>query len=161
MISVGDTLPGATLLKMGENGPESVDLGAKLKGRNVVIFGLPGAFTGTCTAAHVPSFIRTKPKFDAKGVDEVICIAVNDPHVLKAWDEMTGAAKAGITTLGDAESTFTMAIGMEFSAPAVGFVNRSRRYSLYAEDGVVKVLNLELARGSCELSGGDMLLGQI
>lgn len=160
-ISVGDTLPGATLLTMGENGPEAVDLGAKLKGRKVVIFGLPGAFTGVCTTAHVPSFIRTKPDFDAKGVDEVICIAVNDPYVIKSWTEATGAAKAGITTLGDAESAFTSAIGMEFSAPAVGFVNRSKRYSLYAEDGVVKVLNLEVARGTCERSAGETLLDQI
>lgn len=160
-ISVGDRLPGATVLTMGANGPEPVELGDRLKGRKVVIFGLPGAFTGTCTTAHVPSFIRTKPGFDAKGVDEVICLTVNDPFVVKAWTDATGAEKAGIVTLADAESAFTSAIGMEFSAPAAGFVNRSKRYSLYAEDGVVKFLNIEIARGACEISAGETLLGQL
>jgi cytochrome c peroxidase len=149
------------MLSMGTNGPETVDLGAKLKGRKVVIFGLPGAFTGVCTTAHVPSFIRTKPKFEAKGVDEVICVTVNDPFVVKAWTDATGADKAGITTLADAESAFTSAIGMNFSAPPVGFVNRSMRYSLYAEDGVVRILKIEEARGACEISAGETLLAEL
>ncbi len=160
-ISVGDTLPGATMLAMGENGPETVDLGEKLRGRKVVVFGLPGAFTSTCTTAHVPSFIRTKPKFEAKGVDEIICVTVNDPFVVKAWTDATGAGDAGITTLADAESAFTSAIGMDFSAPPVGFVNRSRRYSLYAEDGVVKILKIEEVRGACEISAGETLLAEL
>ncbi len=160
-ITVGDTLPASTPLKMGENGAEQVDLGERLKGRKVVIFGLPGAFTGVCTTAHVPSFIRTKPEFDAKGVDEIICISVNDPFVIKAWTDATGAAAAGLTTLADAESAFTTAIGMNFSAPPVGFVNRSKRYSLYAEDGVVKAINLEETPGACEISAGETLLAQI
>lgn len=160
-ITVGDTLPASTLLKMGENGAEQVELGERLKGRKVVIFGLPGAFTGVCTTAHVPSFIRTKPAFDAKGVDEIICISVNDPFVIKAWTDATGAEAAGLTTLADAESAFTTAIGMNFNAPPVGFVNRSRRYSLYAEDGVVKAINLEETPGACEISAGETLLAQI
>lgn len=160
-ITVGDTLPASTLLKMGENGAEQVDLGERLKGRKVVIFGLPGAFTGVCTTAHVPSFIRTKPAFDAKGVDEIICISVNDPFVIKAWTDATGAEAAGLTTLADAESAFTTAIGMNFNAPPVGFVNRSRRYSLYAEDGVVKAINIEETPGTCEISAGETLLAQI
>ena len=160
-ITVGDTLPASTLLKMGEKGAEQVDLGERLKGRRVVIFGLPGAFTGVCTTAHVPSFIRTKPDFDAKGVDEIICISVNDPFVIKAWTDATGAEAAGLTTLADAESAFTTAIGMNFSAPPVGFVNRSKRYSLYAEDGVVKAINLEETPGACDISAGETLLAQI
>ena len=160
-ITTGETLPQATLLQMGEKGPEQVDLGGKLKGRKVVIFGLPGAYTGTCTNAHVPSFIRTKEKFDAKGVDEIICISVNDPFVMKAWGEATGATAAGITMLGDAESAFTKAIGMNFSAPPAGFVDRSKRYALYAEDGVVKVLHAEESPGTCETSGGEAMLAAI
>ena len=160
-ISVGARLPEAVLLAMGAEGPGQVELGPKLKGRKVVIFGLPGAFTGTCTSAHVPSFIRTKAGFDAKGVDEIICVAVNDPFVMKAWAEATGAAAAGITMLGDGDSSFTKAIGMEFDAPAIGFHARSRRYALYAEDGVVKVLNLEESPGACEISAGETLLAQI
>lgn len=160
-ISIGDKLPEATLLHMGANGAEAVKLSDKLKGRKVVIFGLPGAYTGTCSTAHVPSFIRTAGKFAEKGVDEIICVAVNDPFVMKAWGEATGAAAAGITMLGDADSSFTKAIGMAFSAPAIGFFDRSKRYSLYAEDGVVKQLNLEESPGACEISAGETLLGQL
>ena len=84
-IKTGDTLPDATFLVMGDNGPESVALADKIKGRKVVIFGLPGAYTGTCTTAHVPSFMVTYDAFMAKGVDEIICVSVNDPFVMKAW----------------------------------------------------------------------------
>lgn len=160
-ISVGNRLPDASLLRIGENGPETVALSTLVAGRKVVIFGLPGAFTGTCSTAHVPSFIRSMDKLTEKGVDEVICVSVNDPFVMKAWGQSTGAEDAGITMLGDAESGFTTAVGLNFSASPVGFVNRSKRYSLLAEDGVVKVLNLEESPGACEISAGETLVGQI
>ena len=160
-ISPGDTLPDATLLHIGANGPEGVSLHARLKGRKVILFGLPGAYTGTCTMAHVPSFIRTKDAFAAKGVDEIICVSVNDPFVMKAWGDSTGAAGAGITMLGDADAGFTRAIGMEFTAPPVGFFDRSKRYALYAEDGVVKVLHAEESPGVCDASGGEAMLRAI
>ncbi|MEH7828571.1 peroxiredoxin [Gemmobacter denitrificans] len=160
-ISEGSKLPGASLLRMGDAGPEAVDLAAKLAGRKVVIFGLPGAYTGVCTTAHVPSFIRTKDKFAAKGVDEIICVSVNDPFVMKAWGEATGADAAGITMLGDAQAEFTKAIGLEFSAPPAGLIDRSKRYALYAEDGVVKVLQVEDSPGQCSISGGEALLDAI
>ena len=104
--------------------------------------------------------MRTKPQFDAKGVDEIICISVNDPFVMKAWGEATGATAAGITMLGDADSSFTKAIGMAFDAPASGFFARSRRYALLAENGTVTRFNPETGRG-CEISGGEHLLAQI
>lgn len=157
-ISEGSPLPGATLLHVGENGPEAVELADKLAGRKVVIFAVPGAYTGVCTTAHVPSFVRTKAKFDAKGVDEIICISVNDPFVLKAWGEVTGATEAGITMLADAESAFTSAIGMEFTAPPVGLIKRSARYAMLVEDGVVKVLHKEASPGQCEISAGEAML---
>lgn len=160
-ISVGDTLPEATLLRVGGDGPESVELGPKLKGRKVVIFGLPGAFTRTCTAAHMPSFIRTKGAFEEKGVDEIICISVNDPFVMDAWGDSTGGTEAGITLLADAAADFTKAIGLNFTAPPVGFFDRSQRYALYAEDGVVKVLHVEEGPGVCEASAGEALLEAI
>ena len=160
-ISPGDTLPDATLLRIGANGPEAVPLQARLKGRKVILFGLPGAYTGTCTMAHVPSFIRTKDAFVAKGVDEIICVSVNDPFVMKAWGDSTGANTAGITMLGDADAAFTLAIGMAFTAPPVGFHNRSKRYALYAEDGVVKVLHAEESPGTCDASGGEAMLRAI
>ena len=160
-ITVGDRLPAATLLKIGANGPEAVDLGALTKGRKVVIFAVPGAYTGVCTTAHVPSFIRTKAQFDAKGVQEIICLSVNDPFVMKAWGEATGATAAGITMLADAESALTTALGMSFTAPPAGLINRSARYAMLVEDGVVKVLHREESPGVCETSGGEAMLAAI
>ena len=160
-ISVGDTLPDATLVRMGDAGPEQVSLDSLTKGRKVVIFALPGAFTGTCTTAHVPSFIRTHDQITAKGVDEVVCISVNDPFVMKAWSESTGAGAAGIVMLGDPESTFTTEIGMDFSAPPAGLINRSARYAMLVEDGVVKVLHREESPGTCEVSGGEAMLAEL
>ena len=98
-IAVGDRLPEATLVRIGEKGPEAVSMADKVKGRKVAIFAVPGAFTPTCHSAHVPSFIRTKDQFAAKGVDEIICVSVNDPFVMKAWGEATGATAAGLTML--------------------------------------------------------------
>lgn len=161
MISTGDTLPDATLTQMGAEGPEEVRISDKTKGRKVVIFAVPGAYTGTCTTAHVPSFIRTKDQFDAKGVDEVICISVNDPFVMHAWGESTGATAAGLTMLGDATSEFTKALGMDFDAPPVGLIARSKRYAMLVEDGKVVALNLEENPGVCEVSAGEALLDAI
>ncbi len=161
MISTGDTLPEATLIQMGADGPEEVRVSEKTKGRKVVIFAVPGAFTGTCTTAHVPSFMRTKDQFTAKGVDEIICISVNDPFVMSAWGESTGATAAGLTMLSDAASEFTKAIGMDFDAPPVGLISRSKRYAMLVEDGKVVALNLEENPGMCETSAGEGLLETI
>ena len=160
MIEVGQKLPNATLTMMGPDGVQQVDLASRLKGRRVIIFGLPGAFTPTCSSAHLPSFMRTKPQFDAKGVDEIICLSVNDPHVMRAWGETSGGAAAGISFLADQASEFTKAIGMEFSAPPAGFFDRSKRYSMFVEDGVVTIFNPEIEKG-CAISGGENLLDQI
>ncbi|HMO07817.1 MAG TPA: peroxiredoxin [Paracoccaceae bacterium] len=160
-LSVGDRLPQATLLRFGENGVETVELSSLTAGRKVVIFALPGAYTRTCSSAHVPSFIRTRAKFGDKGVDDVICIAVNDPFVMAAWADATGGAKAGIRFLADPGGDYTNAVGMAFTAPPVGFYGRSRRYALCAEDGVVKVLHVEEGTGVCDTSGGEAMLAAI
>jgi cytochrome c peroxidase len=160
-ISTGDKLPDATLVQMGSEGPAPVALAEKTKGRKVVIFAVPGAFTPTCHSAHVPSFMRTKVEFDGKGVDEIICVSVNDPFVMKAWGESTGAADAGITMLSDPESAFTKAIGMDFDAPPAGLIARSKRYAMLVEDGTVKILNLEDNPGQCETSAGEGLLAEM
>lgn len=160
-ISKGDKLPDATLLQMGADGPEEVALSDKTAGRKVVIFAVPGAFTPTCHSAHVPSFVRTKDQFDAKGVDEIICISVNDPFVMGAWGKETGAADAGITMLGDPESNLTKAIGMDFTAPPVGLVARSKRYAMLVEDGTVTLLHVEDNPGACEVSAGEALLAEM
>lgn len=160
-LKVGAKLPEAKLMQMGPKGPEAVDLSAKLNGRKVVIFGLPGAYTGTCTTAHVPSFIRTKAGFDAKGVDEVICLSVNDPFVMGAWAASTGGAAAGITFLGDADGSFTKEIDMVLHLPQIGLNHRSKRYALYAVDGVVQVMHHGDESGQCEISGGEAMLAAI
>ena len=157
-ISQGDQLPDATLVQMGADGPAQVSVAEKTKGRKVVIFAVPGAFTPTCHSAHVPSFVRTKAQFDAKGVDEIICVSVNDPFVMKAWGEATGATAAGITMLGDPESAFTKAIGMTFSAPPAGLVDRSKRYAMLVDDGKVTLFQAEDSPGTCEVSAGEALL---
>lgn len=160
-ISVGDNIPGATLVRMGDAGPEPVEIFEKTAGRKVVIFAVPGAFTPTCHSAHVPSFIRTRDGFDEKGVDEIVCISVNDPFVMKSWGEATGASAAGLTMLGDPEAAFTKAIGMAFSAPPAGLIDRSKRYAMLVEDGTVKVLHVEENPGACEVSAGEGLLAAI
>jgi glutaredoxin/glutathione-dependent peroxiredoxin len=159
-IDVGTRLPDATLLRIGDNGPEQVALADRLKGRKVVIFAVPGAFTPTCHSAHVPSFIRVMDDLRAKGVDEVICVATNDPHVMRAWGEATGAAAAGIAMLSDADCSFTEAVGMRFDAPPAGLFARSMRYALAAENGVVTVWHPEPARG-CAVSGGEAMLAAL
>lgn len=160
-LSTGKKLPDATLMQMGDSGPEPVDLAARLKGRKVAIFAVPGAFTPTCHSSHVPSFIRTKGDFDAKGVDEIICISVNDPFVMKAWGAATGATEAGITMLGDPDGRFTKAIGMAFDAPPAGLMGRSRRYAMLVEDGRVSILQQEESPGVCDVSGGEALLASM
>ncbi|WP_425073848.1 peroxiredoxin [Sagittula sp. S175] len=157
-ISQGDMLPEATLLRIGENGPEGVALGDLAKGRKLVIFALPGAYTGTCTNAHVPSFIEAKDGFTAKGVDEIICISVNDPFVMDSWSRHTGADKAGITFLADSEAVFTKAMGMEFTAPPAGLIDRSKRYAMVVEDGKVTALAAEENPGVCTVSCGPAVL---
>ena len=160
-ISQGAKLPEASLVRLGEKGPEQVAVGDLTKGRKVVIFAVPGAYTPTCHSAHVPSFVRTIDQFKAKGVDEVVCVSVNDPFVMKAWGEVTGASAAGITMLGDAGSEFTKAIGMDFDAPPAGLLARSKRYAMLVDDGTVSVLHVEESPGTCEVSGGEALLAAI
>lgn len=161
MIAEGDTLPAATLIQMGADGPEQIDLASKTSGRKVVIFAVPGAFTPTCHSAHVPSFIRTKDGFDGKGVDEIICVSVNDPFVMKSWGEATGASDAGLTMMGDADASFTKAIGMDFDAPPVGLLARSKRYAMVVDDGRVTTLHVEENPGACEVSAGESLLATL
>lgn len=160
-ISIGDRLPDATLSRLGQNGPESVELAGLASGRRIAIFAVPGAYTPTCTNAHLPSFIRSIDEFKSRGIAEVICISVNDPFVLRAWGDDTGATDAGVTMLGDPEGKFTNAIGMDFSVAAAGLINRSRRYAMVVDDGVVQVLNIEDSPGECSISGAEELLKAI
>lgn len=159
-ITTGDRLPNATFLELGPEGPVEVASAGIFEGRSVVAFGLPGAFSRMCSAAHLPSFLRTADGFRAAGVDEIVCISVNDPFVLAAWDTATGASAGGVRLLADPAGTFTEAIGMKYDAPATGLIGRSRRYSLLARNGVVEILNVELGR-ECSISAGETLLAAL
>lgn len=157
-IREGDTLPDATLVSLGAEGPEQVAITDKLAGRKVVIFGLPGAYTNTCTSAHMPSFIRTADRIRDRGVAEIICVAVNDPFVMGAWAKDTGADAAGITMLADARAELTRGIDMAFTAPPVGFFDRSKRYAMVVDDGRVMTLHVDENPGTCDTTAGEAIL---
>ena len=158
-LNEGDKLPGGSLLEMTQDGPAAVDLAQYATGR-VAIFALPGAYTGTCTTAHVPSFIRTADQFRAKGVDRIVCVSVNDPFVMGAWAKDTGAEAAGLTFLSDADGAFTEAMGMSFDAPPAGLFGRSKRYAMLVENGTITALEVEESPGQCSISGGESLLAR-
>lgn len=157
-IAIGDTLPDATFRFNTADGPQSVTLQSLTSGRKVVIFGLPGAFTGTCSSAHLPSFMRTRSQFGEKGIDEVICLSVNDIFVMDAWDKAHGANDAGITMLTDPDAGFGRAIDMVFDAPDLGLLNRMSRFALVADNGVVTHWHAESAAGVCDRTAGEALL---
>jgi len=157
-IAKGDRLPEAELLRIGEDGPQTVPLSELAAGRRIVLFGVPGAFTPTCDQAHLPSFMRTRPQFEARGVAEIVCVSVNDPFVMKAWGEASGAAAAGITMLADPEGRLVRAMDLAFDAPPVGLIGRARRFALLADDGVVTAIEVEDSPGQCTVSSGESLL---
>lgn len=160
-ISVGDKLPEATFSRLGDAGPEQVTLASLTAGRKIVLFAVPGAFTPTCHSAHLPGFIRQKEALMAKGVQDIVCVSVNDPFVMKAWGEATGATAAGITLLADGTGAFAAELGLAFDAPPVGLMGRSRRYAMLVEDGTVTQLLLEEAPGTCEISGAEAMLAVV
>ena len=159
-IAIGSRLPEATLLTMGENGAEAVTLSDRLKGRKVVIFGLPGAYTGTCHKMHLPSIFLNAYAIKDKGVNTIAIVSVNDAFVMNAWKRDTDQRDEAVF-LADGNADFTKAIGMELDASGNGLGIRSHRYSMLVEDGVVKKINKEPAPGKVEVSGGDTLLGQL
>ncbi|MEO0357322.1 MAG: peroxiredoxin, partial [Pseudomonadota bacterium] len=149
-LSKGDAVPAGNLQRMGADGPEQVSIETLTKGRKIALFAVPGAFTPTCHSAHVPSFMRTKDQFMAKGVDEIVCVSVNDVFVMQEWGKATGATDAGIAMLADGDSSFTKAMGMDFTAEPVGLMARSKRYAMIVDDGVVVALKEESSPGECE-----------
>jgi peroxiredoxin len=165
-VKVGDRLPAGTLSEYVEVesagcavGPNEFKIDDLTRGKKVVIFGLPGAFTPTCSAKHVPSYIANIDRLRAKGVADVICMSVNDPFVMGAWARDQNSA-GKVRMMGDGSASYTKALGLEFDLTARGLGVRCQRFSMLVDDGVVKVMNLE-APGKYEISDAETLLKQM
>ena len=164
-IKIGDRLPDGTLTEMVDEerpgctaGPNNFSVPEITRGKRIVIFGLPGAFTPTCSAKHVPSYVQNIDKLRAKGVDEVWCVSVNDAFVMGAWGKEQKADNK-VRMMADGSAVFTKALGLEMDLVARGMGVRSQRYSMLVDDGVVKALNVE-APGKFEVSDADSMLKQ-
>ena len=157
-ITVGDRLPEATLIKVTADGTEPVQTSDYFAGRRVALFAVPGAFTPTCSAKHLPGFIEKGAELKGKGIDEVACTSVNDAFVMGAWAK--SAAAEGITMLADGNGAFSDAVGLSFDGSKFGMGTRSQRYSMIVNDGVVEQLNVE-APGEYRASSAENMLDQL
>ena len=158
-IAVGDAIPEVTVHIMGESDPETKSSKDLLAGRKVVLFALPGAFTPTCSAKHLPGFIDAASEFFEKGVDEIICLSVNDAWVMDAWGKAQGAG-GKVTMVADGNGDLSRALGFAADMSGSGFGERSIRYAMVAEDGVVTHLNVEAPR-KFEVSDAQTMLGLV
>ena len=159
-IKVGDRLPETTFYVMGEGGPQPLKSGDFFKGRKIVLFAVPGAFTPTCSNNHLPGFIQHGDAIRAKGVDEIAVVAVNDAFVLKAWAEKTGG-QGKIAFLSDGNGEFAKATGLELDGSGRGLGLRFKRFSMLVQDGVVKTLAVEDSPGQAAISGAEAMLGNL
>ena len=157
-ISVGDKLPEVTLVKATPDGPEQVQSGDYFAGRTVALFSVPGAFTPTCSARHLPGYVEKADELKSKGVDEIACTAVNDAFVMGAWKSANDAE--AVTMLADGNGDFADAVGLSADMGGYGMGKRGQRYSMIVEDGVVKELNVE-APGDFSVSSAEHMLGQL
>lgn len=158
MIKTGDKIPSVTVRQVTDSGVQEVNTADFFKGKRVALFAVPGAFTSTCSAKHLPSFVQNAAALRGKGIDVIACTAVNDPAVMRAWGQ---AGKAdGITMLADGNGEFARALGLEADMSKHGMGHRSRRYSMIVDNGVVKQLNVE-EPGAFGISGGDHMLTQL
>ncbi|HXS05683.1 MAG TPA: peroxiredoxin [Rhizomicrobium sp.] len=155
-IKVGDRIPSVTLMQMQDGGPKPVSTDELFKGKKVALFALPGAFTPTCSAKHLPGFIQQHGALKAKGVDAIACLSVNDAFVMGAWGNQQGAGDK-VMMLADGNGDFTRAVGLEMDGSKFGMGKRSQRYSMVVDDGVVKSLNVE-APGAFEVSSANHML---
>ena len=159
MIKVGDTLPNATFTVMGEGGPQPKTTDDIFKGKKVVLFAVPGAFTPTCSAAHLPGFVNHAAELKAKGVDTIACVAVNDVFVMNAWGK-DQKVDGKVEMLADGSGKFAEALGLTVDLNERGLGVRSKRYSMLVQDGVVKSVNVEPGPGT-EVSGAEAMLKQL
>jgi glutaredoxin/glutathione-dependent peroxiredoxin len=157
LITVGSKVPNVTLKWIGPNGPEDVQTEKLFAGKKVVLFSLPGAFTPTCSQQHLPGYVAKAGELHAKGVDDIVCLAVNDHWVMKAWGEAHGAA-GKVTMLPDGIGLFTKALGLEVDLGTLGM--RGKRAVLIVDDGVVKSVELEPAKG-VEVTSAEACLARL
>lgn len=157
-IAIGDRIPDVKLVKAGASGPEQVSSTEFFAGRKVAIFSVPGAFTPTCSAKHLPGFVEKAADLKTKGIDEIVCTAVNDAFVMGAWNKSDGSAD--ITMLADGNCEFASAIGLEMDASGYGMGKRGQRYSMVIDDGVVAQVNVEQP-GDFKVSSADYMLSQL
>ncbi len=155
MISQGDKLPSANLVKATENGPEQVVSDEYFAGRKVALFSVPGAFTPTCSAKHLPGFVEKAEELKAQGVDEIACTAVNDAFVMNAWKDAAGSE--AITMLADGNADFVKQLGLEMDGSGFGMGTRGQRFSMVVNDGVVEQLHVE-APGDFKVSSAEYML---
>ncbi len=157
-IKVGDRLPTTTLVKVTPEGPEQVTTTDFFAGKRVALFAVPGAFTPTCSAQHLPGFIAQADALKAKGVDEIVCTSVNDVFVMKAWGQVNSAG--AITMLADGNADFAKAVGLTMDGSKFGMGTRSQRYTMLVDDGVVEQLFVE-APGEFKVSSAEHLLSAL
>ena len=155
-IKVGDRIPSATFTQMKDGKPTPVTSDELFAGKMVALFALPGAFTPTCSAKHVPGYVQNAAAFKAKGVDTIACVSVNDAFVMGAWGKYQGAGEL-VLMLADGNGEFTRAVGLEFDASKFGMGKRSQRYSMVVKNGVVKSLNVE-EPGAFDVSSAEHML---
>jgi glutaredoxin/glutathione-dependent peroxiredoxin len=158
-IKVGDKVPAATFTAFGPDGPGPVTTDTLFAGKKVALFAVPGAFTPTCSAKHLPGFKERAAEFRAKGVDTIACISVNDVFVMKAWGESQGVGD-DVLMLADGNGDFTRAMGLEMDASKFGMGSRSQRYSMLVDDGAAKEINVE-AGGEFKVSSAEYMLAQL
>jgi peroxiredoxin len=158
-IQIGDKIPSATLTKVTADGPDRIDTTDYFAGRRIALFSVPGAFTPTCSARHLPGFVDQADALKARGIDEIACTAVNDAFVMAAWGKSAGVDDK-VTMLADGNGDFAKAIGLEMDGSKFGMGLRAQRYSMIVNDGVVEQLNVEQG-GAFEVSSADYMLGQL
>ncbi len=157
-IAVGDTLPDVALVKATADGPEQVQASDYFADKTVALFSVPGAFTPTCSARHLPGYVDKAAELKAKGVDEIVATAVNDAFVMGAWNNASGSED--ITMLADGNGEFAEAVGLTMDGSGFGLGKRGQRFSMVIENGVVKELNVE-APGDFSVSSAEHMLGQL
>jgi peroxiredoxin len=157
-ISIGDKLPDVKLVKSTEAGPEAVQSADYFKGKRVALFSVPGAFTPTCSARHLPGYVDKASALKAAGIDEIACTAVNDPFVLGAWNKASGSRD--VTMLADGNADLAKALGLTMDGSAFGLGTRGQRFSMIVNDGVIEQLNVE-APGDFKVSSAEHMLEQL